>query len=104
LLGGNTQCSHFFGGKGSLRVLDELVIHLNTSLINDSRIGMRMSGSFSNLVTEQEGIAYRLFERAEVNSKGAFYHSKAFSSEMPVPNVGSFSAEHERSKSAHSAP
>lgn len=90
MLGAGNGCSQFFGGKGSQRVLEELVINLRIGLITDSRIGIRMSGMFTNHEVAEEGISYRLFEQAEVNSKGAFLYSKTFSSEMPVPNVGSF--------------
>jgi hypothetical protein len=49
-----------------------------------------MSGSFISLVEPQEGMPYRLFELAEINSFGAFYRSKTFPAEPFVPNVGSF--------------
>jgi len=90
VLSGDNQCSHFFAGSGSLQVLDELVIRLRIRLMTDSSIGIRMSGTFTNLVNLQEGIAYRLFEQADINSSGAFYKSKTHPEEPFVPNMGSF--------------
>src|SRR5206468_12290156 len=55
----------------------------------DVRIGIRMSGPFT-IIEPQEGIAYRLFARADLNSLGAFYRSKNFPSDPFVPNIGSF--------------
>ena len=90
LLSGHNQCSQFFVGSGSRQVLDELVIRLRIQLMTDRRIGIRMSGTFTSLVEPQEGISYRLFEQAEINSIGAFYRSKTFPAEPLVPNMGSF--------------
>jgi hypothetical protein len=90
VLSDDSQCSQFFAGSGSLQVLDELVIRLRIRLMTDSSIGIRMSGTFTNLVDLQEGIAYRLFEQADINSSGAFYKSKTHPEEPFVPNMGSF--------------
>ena len=90
ILSDHNQCSGFFGGTGSRQVLDELVIRLRDQTITDTRIGIRMSGTFTSKVEPQEGTAYRLFEHAEINNHGAFYHSKTFPAEPYVPNMGSF--------------
>src|SRR6267143_187359 len=89
MLSGHNQCSQFLG-SGSRQVLDELVIRLRIRLMTDSRIGIRMSGTFTSLVEPQEGISYRLFDQEEINSIGAFYRSKTFPSQPLVPNMGSF--------------
>lgn len=90
MLSGHNQCSQFFAGSGSRQVLDELVIRLRIRLMSDSRIGIRMSGTFTSLVEPQEGMSYRLFDDAEINSIGAFYKSKTFPAESLVPKMGSF--------------
>jgi hypothetical protein len=90
LLGDHSKCSQFFAGSGSRQVLDEFVIRLRIRLLSDNRIGIRMSGTFTSFVEPQEGISYRLFQRAEINSVGAFYRSKVFPDELWVPNMGSF--------------
>jgi hypothetical protein len=90
VLGGDNQCNQFFGGIGSRQVLDELVIRLQIRPMGDSRIGIRMSGTFSSQVEPQKGLSYRLFERADINGQGAFFRAKVFPAEPFVPNVGSF--------------
>jgi DNA-binding protein Fis len=88
LLSGDNQCSRFFAGSGSRLVLDELVIRFRVRVLSDSGIGIRMSGTFTNLVEPQEGIAYRLFKQAEINRDGAFYKSNFY--ERLIPGMGKF--------------
>ncbi len=90
LLDHNSTCSQFYGGSASEQVLVELAVRLRTGLINDTKIGIKMSGSFTWFVDSERGISYRLFEEAEINSIGPFYRSKIFPAEPFVPNVGSF--------------
>src|SRR5215203_5314632 len=88
MLSDNNSCSNFFGEKAN-PILEELVVTLREQTIPDSRIGIRMSGTF-NLAKSSDGVSYRLFEKAEINSLGAFYRAKMFPSEPLVPNMGSF--------------
>jgi hypothetical protein len=90
LLSVDNRCSQFFSGSGSRLVLDEFIIRLRVRFMSDSRIAIRMSGTFNSFVEPQDGIAYRLFEDAQINSIGAFYRSKVFPAEPLVPNMGSF--------------
>jgi hypothetical protein len=90
VLSGENQCQQFFGGSGSRQVLDEFVIRLKTLTMSDSRIGIRMSGTFTIQTEPQEGLSFRLFEQANINSRGAFFRAKTFPAEPLVPNVGSF--------------
>ena len=88
LLSDDNQCSRFFAGSGSRLVLDELVIRLRVRVLSDSGIGIRMTGTFTNLIEPQEGIAYRLFKQAEINRDGAFYKSNFY--ERLIPGMGKF--------------
>lgn len=90
MLGRDNQCSRFFGGSGSSLVLEELVVRLRDQVIPDERIGIRMWGTFTVMVEPNGGIAYRLFERSDLNTFGAFYKAKTFPSDHHVPNMGSF--------------
>jgi hypothetical protein len=90
MLESSNQCGRFFGGSGSRFVLDELVLQLQERTMADSRIGIRMSGPFSTRVAPQDGIYYRLFKQAQLNTLGAFYRAKTFPSELRVPKIGSF--------------
>ncbi len=90
LLGTNNQCTQFYRGKGSQLVLEELVVRLRERTIPDATIGVRMFGAFQILGNHEAGITYRLFEKSDLNSMGAFYKSKTFPSQQLVPNIGSF--------------
>jgi hypothetical protein len=90
LLSGDNQCSRFFAGRGSRLILDEFVIRLRVRVISESGVGIRMSGTFANLVEHREGIVYRLFEQAEINSHGAFYKSFNLSDARLIPDIGRF--------------
>ena len=89
ILSDDNQCSRFFGGSGSRQVVDELVLRLRKQTITDTRIGIRMWGTYASFVEPQQALAYRLFERAEINSLGAFYRAKTFLAQPFVPNIGS---------------
>jgi len=89
ILENDNSCGRFFG-RGSSIVLGEMVVKLRQQTILDTRIGIRMSGTFDNLVEPVGGMSYRLFEHAELNSLGAFYRSKTFPSQPFIPNMGSF--------------
>jgi len=91
MLESDNQCGIFFGGNGARQVLSELVVRLKEQAISDTRIGVRMSGTFTNIREPESGLYYRLFEKAYLNSFGAFYRSKTFPSQPLVPHMGSFS-------------
>jgi hypothetical protein len=91
LLGQPGACREFYG-PASERVLEELVIELREERMSNASIGIRMSGPFTSFANaeEAEGISYRLFARAELNTEGPFCKAKVFTAEPLVPNVGSF--------------
>ena len=91
MLVSDNECGMYFGGAGARQVLSELVVRLRDRTIPDARIGVRMSGTFMNLREPESGLYYRLFEKADLNSLGAFYRSKTFPSQPHVPHMGSFS-------------
>jgi len=90
LLDRRGSCADFFGGQAAERVLEELVVGLHEVRIGNSSIGIRMSGPFATFVDAEEGISYRLFTRAELNTAGPFRKAKVFPSDPFVPQVGSF--------------
>jgi hypothetical protein len=42
------------------------------------------------VVNNETGLTYRLFEKEEVNRRGAFYNRKRFPADPYIPRVGSF--------------
>jgi hypothetical protein len=89
-LGQPNACSEFFGGEAARRVLTELLINLRATRMNDSRIGVRMSGPFTVFANTENEPSYRLFAEAELNTAGPFYRAKVFDAEPFVPGVGSY--------------
>ena len=90
VLGELNRCSEFFGGPTAQGVLEALVIELRQERMNEATIGIRMSGPFTSFAMAGEGISYRLFARARLNTEGPFCRAKVFAAEPFVPNVGSF--------------
>ena len=88
ILGQPNTCREFFGGGSAQTVLTELVIRLRETRLNDSSVGVRMSGRFT-MFTE-EHLSFRLFEDAELNTAGPFLRARVSPAEPFVPRVGSF--------------
>jgi len=89
-IGQPNTCSEFFGGGAAQGVLTELVINLRATRMNDSRVGVRMSGPFAVFSNPENEPSYRLFADAELNTVGPFYKAKVFAAEPFVPSVGSY--------------
>ncbi|MBA2528097.1 MAG: hypothetical protein H0V18_20280 [Pyrinomonadaceae bacterium] len=53
-------------------------------------IGMRMSGSTTNIHDARTKKHYRIFDRVSLNSNGPFYRKKAAVWDPTMPNVGTF--------------
>jgi hypothetical protein len=85
----DNACSRFYGGSRVIEVLNELKQQLKTTTI-DTRVAVRMDGPTSMVTSFKYGFSYRLFERAELNLRGSFFHGNAFHSEQSVPPVGGF--------------
>jgi hypothetical protein len=90
LLDRDGTCGQFYGGRAAAFVLDELTIRLQARSIRDPTVGLRMSGLFTSFDSAEQGISYRLFEKAEINSGGAFYKALSFRDEPRIPHIGTF--------------
>ena len=88
LLDQRGACREFFGGSGAGDALEALVVELREAKLNDSRVGIRMSGRFT--VFSETNFTYRLFESAELNNQGPFCKAKVFAADPFVPSVGGF--------------
>jgi hypothetical protein len=89
ILSEDNPCSRFFGGQASREALDRLFDHLKV-VSAPSSLGIRMSGTTMVIMNTQTGLTFRIFERSEINQKGAFFKTKRFPDEPLVPRVGSF--------------
>lgn len=89
ILESDNLCSRFFGGLLANEPLDQLALRLET-VFRPEHIGIRMWGVFRVINNDETGLTYRLFEKEEVNRRGAFYNKMRFPTEPRVPYVGSF--------------
>jgi len=85
----DNTCSRFYGGPQVIEVLNELKKQLTTTNLSNT-IAVRMSGPTMSVTSLKYGISYRLFEKAELNLRGSFYHANTFRYEQSVPAVGGF--------------
>jgi hypothetical protein len=89
ILGSNNPCSDFFGGSASVGIFNELVSKIQKDVLSVG-VGMRMSGSTTNVHDARTKKNYRVFERVSLNSRGSFYRKRAAVWEPTVPRVGTF--------------
>lgn len=86
----DNSCSRFYGGSRVIEVLNELKKQLKDTYM-DTSIAVKMSGSTMSVTSLRYSISYRLFEKAELNLRGSFYHGNTFRHEESVPTIGNFS-------------
>lgn len=86
----DNSCSQFFGNsENALQVLGELSARLQEMRLENDAVGIRMSGSYDNIISTQKRFSYRLFETAVVNTRGPFF-SLMQRREGRINMVGSF--------------
>lgn len=91
ILASNNACSSFFGGTHAAdEVLSRLVAQLQNHTLQNSRVGIEMSGPFTYYAPADGRLEYRLFTQATINTAGPFCKAKVFPAEPYVPRIGSF--------------
>jgi len=84
------HCSEFFGGpKFSVEVFNQFAARLSKDYLPKG-IGMRMSGTLTDVFDAESQNRYRLFEKIAVNQDGPFYQRRFVNSGASMPNIGSF--------------
>ena len=86
----DNSCSRFYGGSRVITVLNQLKKQLKQTYM-DSTLAVKMSGSTMSVMSLNYGFSYRLFDKAELNLRGSFYHDNTFRVNGTVPAIGSFS-------------
>lgn len=69
-------CSVFYGGSAAIQVLNELKQQLKPTYL-DSTVAVRMTGKTTTILSPQQPLSYRLFDKAELNLEGPFYRGNA---------------------------
>ncbi|MCU1268041.1 MAG: hypothetical protein JWM21_4359 [Acidobacteria bacterium] len=86
----DNDCSRFYGGPRAVEALNQLKLQLKMSYF-DRSIGLRMHGNTSYTTNNLSGLAYRLFEKAELNINGPFYKTSISPLDSKIPRIGEFS-------------
>lgn len=85
-------CSDFFGGSAiAVEVFNGFMAAVTKGYFVRG-IGMRMSGSVTNVVNAASNKQYRLFEKVSINMNGPFYRRKTFTTDPFMSRIGSFEA------------
>jgi hypothetical protein len=89
ILKNKNSCSEFYGGSAAIAALNELTQQIKPTRL-DRRIGIRMWGETTIIISVATGYTFRLFKHAEVNLNGPFFRGNPFSDTARVPHVGPF--------------
>lgn len=94
ILGEKNACSDFFGGSdAATHVFSFLADQLQPRKIDESSVGIRMSGATIRMEKMSEPrISFRTFSNATVNSLGPFFHSTSYNLQREFDPVGHFAA------------
>ena len=83
------KCSEFYGGSSAITALNELTKQIRPAHM-DGRIGIRMTGESTIVISALTGFTFRLFKKAEINLDGPFYQGRASYVRGRVPQIGPF--------------
>jgi hypothetical protein len=86
----DNECSRFYSGPRAIEALNQLKLQLKPAYL-DRSIALRMQGQTSFTTNHATGLAYRLFDRAELNINGPFYKTSVFPLDSTVHRIGEFS-------------
>jgi hypothetical protein len=90
ILSTNNACSDFFGGSAaSVDVFNRFIGKVRKDYFSPF-IGMRMTGTTTNMFNATTKIQYRLFERVLLNANGVFYRRRTSNVDPDLLGVGSF--------------
>ncbi|HLL74885.1 MAG TPA: hypothetical protein VK421_06435 [Pyrinomonadaceae bacterium] len=94
ILSAENECSRLYGGAApAAYVFNQLAGTFKSARVGGSRVAGQMGGGSINVRHEPSGLKFRLFEKAVINTGGAFYRRQNGQSEEKVPRVGSFAPD-----------
>jgi hypothetical protein len=74
ILNDDNECSRLFGGRFAISALNEFVKRLKPTYL-DRNVAIRMSGSTTSMQSNRTGFKFRVFDKAEINLTGSFFHN-----------------------------
>ena len=90
ILKAKNDCSDFFGGPDAVRAFNELAAEMRKRY-SDDECAIRMYGPQTTVQNGDSSVHYRLFEQAEINGRGSFFHVNLLGQSPKTPSVGRFS-------------
>ena len=89
----NNSCSRYFGGSTiATVVLNFLYPNLKEQSLDQTEIGIVMSGAVTDGTDAESGLTFRLFENAVINRQGPFFQSYNPKTHKFFSKVGDYSA------------
>jgi hypothetical protein len=85
------ECSNFFGGVSAVDSFNALISKVRKDYFS-AAIGIRMSGTTTNILNLKTKNQYRLFDKVSINGNGPFYRKRTTTTQPSVPSVGRFGA------------
>jgi hypothetical protein len=85
------ECSNFFGGISAVESFNGLISKVRKEYFS-SAIGIRMSGTTTNIFNTKTKNQYRLFNKVSINGNGPFYKNKLTNAQAFVSGIGRFAA------------
>ena len=90
ILAAENTCSSFYGGPAlATTVLNKLIVVVQRGQLAEF-VSFQMTGRPRDVSDETTGASYRIFDKAIVNSEGAFYQRRFDPMQKRPRNVGSF--------------
>jgi hypothetical protein len=90
ILSSNNPCTDFFGGSAvAVEVFNRLISGVRKDHLA-AAVGVRMSGSTTDVLNATTSRQYRIFEKVSINVDGPFFRKRFSSGDVNVPRIGRY--------------
>lgn len=94
ILSTDNACSRFYGGAApAAYVFNQLAGTFKSGRVGGSGVAGKMSGEVTYVTHAPTGLKFRLFEKAVLNTSGAFYRRQGTKTDERVPRIGSYAPD-----------
>lgn len=94
ILSADNGCSRFYGGAApAVYVFNQLAGKFKSGRVGASNVAGQMAGEVTLITHAPTGLKFRLFEKAVLNTAGAFFRRQGAKTDDRVPRVGSYAPD-----------
>lgn len=94
ILSTDNGCSRFYGGAArAAYVFNQLAATFKSGRVGGNSVAGQMSGEVTHITHAPTGLKFRLFEKAVLNTSGAFYRRQGAKSDERVPRIGGYAPD-----------